>query len=72
MTSRPRLWIQPRECLVGAGFLAGGREGGPALRFSGFLRVASLSGVTLGLGRVVQVLSDVWWDLSGALFLVAL
>ena len=30
-----------------AGFPAGGGEGGPALRFSGFLSVVSLSGVTL-------------------------
>ena len=31
----------------GAGFLADGWEGGPALSFSGFFRVACLSGVTL-------------------------
>ena len=33
--------------LLGAGFPAGGGEWGSALRFSGFLRVASLSGVIL-------------------------
>ena len=50
-------------------------RGVPFSVFSGFLRVASLSGghlSKLGLGRVVPVLSDVRWDLSGALFLVAL
>ena len=47
--------------LLGAGFLAGGGVGGPALRFSCFLRVASLCGVILLIlvwGRDVPVLSD--------------
>ena len=33
--------------LLGGGVSGGGEKGGPALRVSGFLRVASLSGVSL-------------------------
>ena len=60
--------------LLGARFLAGGREGGPALRFSGFFRVASLSGVifgNLGLGSGCSgpfgsPVGFVWGSVSGS------
>ena len=67
-------------CLIyvvveGRGFWPVVGSGVPFSVFSGFLRVASLSRVTLVnkvWGRVVPVRSDVRWDLSGSLFLVAL